>query len=225
MRQTYSNILGKLTAELEDLGGTAVHLPGLPLKGERIMVRKFCRSDEDRRQSWAKFREPHLLKYNFNPRRPAENDVLYMKLRDRIRLSVDRLSGEMVGYVSLKPVKKHVGVAELGICFAADQVEKGFGTDALHLILPWASNSLGIRRIVLEVDDLNQRAIRLYQNFDFHKVSSSWKKAEKLVLETQINQHDLPAGLRWNVNHLEVLSWVMEWNTGRESSPKEAQSA
>lgn len=225
MGQFYGNILGKLTGELEVLGGTAVHLPGLPLKGERIMVRNFCRADEDRRQSWAKFHEPHLLKYNFNPRRPAENDILYMKLRDRIRLSVDRLSGEMIGYVSLKPVRKDAGVAELGICFAADQVEKGFGTETLNLVLPWAFTSLGLRRIKLEADDLNQRAICLYQHFGFHKVSSSWKKAENPALETQTNHHDLPAGLSWNGNHLEVLSWVMEWNAESEDSPEEARSA
>lgn len=186
-------------------------LPGLPLFSERLKVRLFCREDEARRQAWAKFAEPYLAKYNFVPRRFEANQINFQRLRDRIRLAVDDPTGQLVGYVSLKPIEAAVPTAELGICFAADRIGQGYGREALGLVLPWAKEMLALHRIILQVDEVNRRALNLYRTFGFKIVGETWNREDNPALRALLCQRGDVPGCRWKNNHLEVLSWIMEW--------------
>lgn len=183
----------------------------LPLVGASVLIRRFDLEDEDLRQQWAKFSDPFLAKYNFSPCSRESNVTQFEKLKDRIRLAVDDRQERMIGYISLKPIPSPPRSAELGICFAADQVNKGYGGETLRLVLPWASRHLGLERIRLEVDDVNQRAICLYQRLGFRQRDSFWKREDCSTLKAHILQNGLRPGFRWQGRHLEVLTWMMEW--------------
>jgi RimJ/RimL family protein N-acetyltransferase len=192
-------------------------IPGLPLRGKRVLIRSFQRSDEDVRQRWAKFQDPYLLKYNFTPRGTFENDITYQKLKDRVRLAVENQEEQVIGYVSLKPVKGDVQSAELGICFAADQVSKGYGSETLKLILDWAREVLKVQRVELEVDALNLRAIKLYENFGFRKVGEFWRKDDHPALFAYCESSNRHPHIRRRKNRIELLSWKMEWKSENQS--------
>lgn len=208
---------------LEDFGAEYYPLPGLPLRGDNVTIRMFRRADEDARQQWAKFQDFYLTKYNFHPQPAVENDLNFTRLRDRIRLAVENSVGEMVGYVSFKQVKKDPGAAELGICFAADQVSRGFGGDTLRIIFPWASGILNLKRIILEVDAINARAIRLYQRFGFRTIKETWYKEENPALKEHIVGGCSLPGVRCRRNQIELLSWRMEWRASESIEPCPAQ--
>ncbi|MBU1652987.1 GNAT family N-acetyltransferase, partial [bacterium] len=186
-------------------------LPGLPLYGEKLTIRTFRRSDEEARQQWPKHLDPYLARYNFSPCGEAENDIAYEKLKDRIRLAVDNLKGEMVGYVSFKPVPSDPLTAELGICFSASHVACGYGAEALELTLPWACVTLNLNRIVLEVDVVNTRAIHLYQQMGFTKTSEFWYIEQNEVLCEHFRRSDDSAGIKSHSDKIELLSWKMTW--------------
>ncbi len=187
-------------------------LPGLPLIGERVIVRRFQIQDESRRQQWTKFSDPYFSRYNFTARTEEENLRNFIRLADRIRLAVDNSAGCLIGYVSLKPNALKDDTAELGICFAADAVGQHFGRETLTLVLPWAYERLGFQQIILEVDEINPRAVRLYQQLDFAIVESLWKPEEDDRLIEFIRSGGNPFGFRWNGEQLEIHRWVMAWN-------------
>lgn len=186
-------------------------LPGLPLTSPRLTIRLFQLADEAKRQVWAKFNDPYRSKYNFEPHSPKVNRATFLRLRDRLRLGIDDQRGELVGYISLKPVKNHSAAGELGLCFAADQVRKGYGQEALRLFLSWSGQELGLDKIVLEVDQINRGAIRLYEHVGFVKVRKYWKEEEHTALKEYFSKNEAPPEFRKKGRHLEVLSWVMEW--------------
>lgn len=189
-----------------------VELPGLPLTGRQVKVRRFQLQDESRRQRWAKFTDPYFARYNFAARPEEENVRNFIRLADRIRLAVDDPAGRLIGYVSLKPIAQKNDTAELGICFAADAVGCHFGRETLTLVLPWAYETLGLQRIILEVDEMNPRAVRLYQQLDFVITESRWKPEEDARLIEYIKSGGCPFGFRWNNGQLEIHRWVMAWN-------------
>ncbi len=196
---------------LVNFGSAHFPLPGLPLQGESLIVRNFQRSDEEKRQQWAKFNDPYLRKYNFNPRGTLENDRTFQKLQDRIRLAVDTLQGEMVGYISLKPVKNDPFAADIGICFDADYVSKGLGREALSIALPWAVKTLNLKRIILEVDAVNQRAVELYRSFGFYVIKERWQKEDNPVLTEIMEKNNISRYIRKRKNQIEILARRMEW--------------
>lgn len=204
--------LQRLLSQAKETAATRPEdLLGLPLTGQRIMVRLFTLSDETNRQTWAKFSEPHLAKYNFARRDGRANAITHQRLKDRIRLALDEHGGQLVGYVSLKSIAGSAHAAEMGICFAADQVEKGYGSETLTLVLPWAARRLDLQRIVLHVDAINARAIHLYDKFGFCKVEEIWLREDSLTLRAHLKKTGLSAAYRWKNRHLEVLNWIMEW--------------
>jgi RimJ/RimL family protein N-acetyltransferase len=200
---------------LLDSNRDGYNLPGLPFRGDSIKIRCFRRNDEDARQRWAKFSDPYLTKFNFVPQGTIENDRTYKKLQDRIRLAVDNHDDALIGYVSFKPVKREPGVADLGICFSADQVSRGLGRETLSLVLPWAVESLSLERIVLEVNELNLRAIKLYKHFGFRKIAEKWCREENPALYDNYEFYASSSGIRIRKNHLELLTWTMEWKASQ----------
>ncbi|MCX6639636.1 MAG: GNAT family N-acetyltransferase [bacterium] len=184
--------------------------PGLPLRGERVIIRPFTRADEDRRQGWCKYQDPYLSKYNFQPQGTAANDLTFQRLQDRLRFAVDDHQDELIGYLSLKPAPRRQDRAELGMCFAADQVSRGNGAEALDLLLPWAYRTLDLQFLTLEVDAINERAIRLYRSLRFKKTGEKWQKENNPSLQDFFIRHGFHPGSRCRVHQLELLSWKME---------------
>ncbi len=193
-------------------------LPGLPLKGRRITVRSFSLADENRRQAWAKFDDPYLSRYNFAPRQEASNLVLYERLHDRIRLALDDPTDNLIGYVFLKPLERDERAIEIGICFSADQIGHGLGREALELILPWAIESLNLNRIVLDVDEINQRALRLYRHLGFKVFGLLWKKEDDPRIADYSKRIGLEHACRQRHGHLEIITWRMEWSLNRPAA-------
>ncbi|HEX7344945.1 MAG TPA: GNAT family N-acetyltransferase [bacterium] len=187
-------------------------LRGLPLKGRRVTVRSFSLADENLRQAWAKFDDPYLSRYNFTPRQEASNLVLYERLCDRIRLALDDPADNLIGYVFLKPFERDERAMEIGICLSAGHIGRGLGREALELILPWAIESLNLNRIVLDVDEINQRALRLYRRLGFKVSALFWKKEDDSRIADYSKQIGLKHACRQRHGHLEILAWRMEWS-------------
>jgi RimJ/RimL family protein N-acetyltransferase len=187
-------------------------VPGLPLSSPRLKVRRFSLADEITRQGWAKFSDPYLSKYNFQPHNPLINKATFRRLSDRLRLGVENEHGHLIGYISLKPIARDPAALEMGVCFAADEVGKGNGQEALRMVLPWCRGILNAHKVVLEVDQVNERAYRLYRRLGFTKVGEAWKEEDHPELIAHFRRNGTIPGFRWNNQRLEVLSWVMEWN-------------
>ncbi|TKJ40476.1 hypothetical protein CEE37_09185 [candidate division LCP-89 bacterium B3_LCP] len=209
MKAISKDYLHQWVRRLSDFKLDSPPIAGLPLSDGELCVRTFKRNDEEKRQVWAKHTDPFLLKFNFLPKGTFENDLSFQRLKDRLRLGIENASGQMIGYVSLKPVRGSSSMAELGICFAADQVSRGYGYRTLKMVLPWAAHTLDLNEIMLEVDFVNAKAISLYNRLGFEKVAQFWQVEDNLKLEALLMSRGSIDGTRYLKNHLELLTWVM----------------
>ncbi|MDN7242324.1 GNAT family protein [Planococcus sp. N028] len=91
---------------------------------------------------------------------PGSNEV-YFRLRT---IEEDRL----VGFITIYGIEwnNRTGVLALGIGDAADR-NKGYGTDALRLILRYAFHELNLDRVGLEVIEYNAGGIKAYERAGF----------------------------------------------------------
>jgi len=91
---------------------------------------------------------------------PDSNEV-YFRLRT---IEEDRL----IGFITIYGIEwnNRTGVLALGIGDAADR-SKGFGTDALRLILRYAFHELNLDRVGLEVIEYNSGGIKAYERAGF----------------------------------------------------------
>lgn len=93
----------------------------------------------------------------------ADPNGLHFHIRT---LSDDRL----IGFVALHSVEWNNGVALLAIGIGEPRYRgKGYGTDALHLILRYAFYELNLFRVGLDVIADNARALHTYEKLGFQR--------------------------------------------------------
>ncbi|MDI6694127.1 MAG: GNAT family protein [Anaerolineales bacterium] len=87
----------------------------------------------------------------------------------RFSFSIYPLEGErLIGFVELNVTNWQHGNAWVGIGIGnREDWGKGYGTDAMRLVLRYAFDELGLYRVTLGVFSYNQRAIRSYQKAGF----------------------------------------------------------
>ena len=110
----------------------------------------------------------------------TRNDDFYFHLRT---LEGDQL----IGFVVLFNLKWRNQTAELAIGIGEQAYRgKGYGHDALNLILNYAFAELCLRRVSLTVLDYNARAIRAYERVGFQR-----EGAHRQAVNRNAQYHDL----------------------------------
>ena len=89
--------------------------------------------------------------------------------RDRIGWAIE-IDERLVGDVELEHIRWAAGEAEVRICIGDRRYwDRGYGTQALALVLREAFGVLGLHLVYLRVLDTNLRAMRAYEKLGFRK--------------------------------------------------------
>ena len=104
---------------------------------------------------------------------------------------------EAIGFIELDGVHWSHGDSFVGIGIGEREYwSKGYGTDAMNVILRFAFDELNLYRVSLNVFEYNQRAIRSYEKVGF-------------VVEGREREFLRRAGRRWNMIFMGILK--TEW--------------
>jgi RimJ/RimL family protein N-acetyltransferase len=125
----------------------------------------------------------HALKNDFElqthlmglPKPNSKNKILsWLKQRDSdeslVFFIISNKNDEAIGYVQLSNLDRINHNGYLGICLDNDYWGKGFSAEALNLLQDYASNVLGLKKILLLVNRNNLRAIGFYNKINFRTV-------------------------------------------------------
>lgn len=148
------------------------------LRGERVRVRLLGRDDLDVADGWPRPDDPRSDGPAPRQREASEKQRYIDSCRWplRLELAIDDSAGMLLGRMHLRDIRLDLGEARLGIVLAPAFVGCGYGGAALGLFLPYFFGTLGFRRMVLDVQASNERAIRLYQRLGFQPVGEFWRE-------------------------------------------------
>lgn len=76
-----------------------------------------------------------------------------------------------VGYVLYRGYDRVHKSSEMAIRIGRDHWGKGYGTAATRIFLDYLFETLGVKRVWLEVVDFNERAIKMYRQVGFRETS------------------------------------------------------
>lgn len=100
---------------------------------------------------------------------------------------------KLIGFIGLWGFGKPSGEAWVGIGMGEPEFwGRGYGTEAMQLILQYAFQELNLHRVTLGVFEYNQRAIRSYEKAGF-------------VHEGRIRKEVLREGKRWDALQMGIL--------------------
>ena len=144
--------------------------------GERVMLREFRQEDISGMRAWCNDPSitPFLSGRYTNPipweQTEAElNRYLNGDAGGYNLVVAERESGKYLGQVALFMVDHLSRKAELAIVLAPDSLEKGYGYEALKLLLGFGFGQVNLNRIWLTVNSGNHRAIHVYEKAGFSR--------------------------------------------------------
>jgi RimJ/RimL family protein N-acetyltransferase len=150
----------------------------LELRGERLGLRPFGPADLRRTQRWVS--DPEIARWILPawPRLPLSWEEWLRRVYtspDSVHFAIVLHEGRHIGNCSLHSIRWTEGVAAVGILLGErDCWGKGYGPEALGLLLNYAFRHLGLARVVLHVHRANHRAIRAYRKAGFREVPEPW---------------------------------------------------
>lgn len=84
---------------------------------------------------------------------------------------VEVSTGRAIGHVNLRDIDRHHGTAEMGITIGEkDARGRGYGTEAVKLLLAYAFEEAGLHNVMIDVFAYNPAALRAYQKAGFREV-------------------------------------------------------
>ncbi len=146
------------------------------IRGERVFLRPFERSDAETYLRWRSDAGPMDLA-GYPDRAPLSlaqaqkriEDVTASFGRDEYAFAICLVEGERpIGEASLFRLDRANGSAELGIFIGeVEEWSKGYGTDAVSALVDFGFGALRLERIALNVWTENERAKRAYEKAGF----------------------------------------------------------
>jgi RimJ/RimL family protein N-acetyltransferase len=172
------------------LGGQMVHLTA---ENPEVMASNFSRWNQD--TGWVRLldTDPSRLLSAKKWKEWLDKD-LEKESSDEIFFAIRTLESDLViGFIGLFELFKQHGDTLVAIALGErDYWGKGYGTDAMKIMLRYAFDELNLRRVGLIVFEYNPRAIRSYEKAGF--------VPEGIVRE--VMQRD---GKRWDFQYMGIL--------------------
>lgn len=181
------------------------------LEGDRVRLRPVQEGDLPSFVKWLADREvTRWLAAIGDPPTAEEEQDWYFSMRenpDNVLWAIETLGRQLMGSVELR-VTPRAERAELGIAIQdKSQWSKGYGTEAVRLVVAYAFDEMDLNRVELTCDETNERAIRCYEKCGF-------------VREGLLRQHRLVAGKFGNTLVMGLLR--EDWRRARSRAARAA---
>jgi RimJ/RimL family protein N-acetyltransferase len=200
------------------------------LRGTRVTIRPMERTDVDAMAQWRPSVDPLYQPYDFPQRSQAEHRRWFeWRSNDPARrlYTIEDEEHRIVGSLTLRGIEGRSS-ARLGITLGADFVSHGYGTEALRLFLDYYFETMGFRRMVLDVAATNLRAVRSYRTLGFQQVGHHYRPADhasyRIILHNPQYRH-LHAYFRRQGPVVQVMFYDMvltreEWQARRHEEER-----
>jgi len=144
------------------------------LKGKLVRLREYTKEDLDKVLEY--INDPEVKKYLMPgipfPLRKEDEEKWYQNLdgfsTKSYSFAIETLSKkEYIGGCGINNIDWKNSVASVGIFLGKPHWNKGYGTDAMSILVRFIFNEMNINKIKLSVYSFNKRAIRAYEKVGF----------------------------------------------------------
>ena len=156
-------------------------------------IRPIEKKDKYLLKKWGVFEDPIFEGYNYAKLTDSELNFWYTSKQFPFRSSYFAIMADedkMIGYLGIKEINRFIKSAKLGIVIDPNYVSKGYGTRAMKDFLAYYFNELKMKRMILEVNDWNTRARRLYESLGFKYAGDNLQKFENQALDIDQKRYD-----------------------------------
>ncbi|MDO5026541.1 MAG: GNAT family protein [Tissierellia bacterium] len=165
----------------------------MDIKADGFTIRELRAEDRFELKKWRDFDDPLLFGYNYSDMTDYELSywfsVKQFPFRSKYFAVVDE-KDFMFCYLGMKEINRFNASSKLGIVMESSYVSKGYGYRILKLFLDYYFLKLNMKRMVLEVNEWNSRAIKLYEKLGFSYYGHYLQKFENQYIDLDDKKYD-----------------------------------
>ena len=151
------------------------------------------REDAKLLKSWDEFSDPIFYGYNYNNLNENQEEIWFLMKQKNYRssyISIKDEEGNLLGFIGLKEINNILNTAKLGIVIAPSFVSNGLGTRVMEEFIAMCFDEFKFRKINLEVNEWNTRAINLYKRFNFKEYKYDYQEFENQLLDLEDERYE-----------------------------------
>lgn len=141
------------------------------ISGKRIWLKDLEMEDTLKIKKWGVIDNALFYDYNLSQLSDMELNTWFVfkkrSMRKRYFAIYTKDENQMIGYLGLKGINKITSKGNLGIVLDPNFLNEGYGTESIRLLINYYIDEKKIRKIDLEVNAFNKRAIRVYEKLGF----------------------------------------------------------
>jgi RimJ/RimL family protein N-acetyltransferase len=141
------------------------------LEGEKVILRTIRKDDIEHWLKW--LNDSDILKY-FSPMSGVtreDEEQFYNNMRKSPNnkvYTIMTIEEKVIGITALKNINREWSNAEIGITIGEkDEWGKGYGADAIRVLIKFAFDRVNLHRVYLHVSEENKGGIRCYEKVGF----------------------------------------------------------
>lgn len=142
------------------------------IKGERLFLSPMNEEDAEIYTKWMNDQDITEKLGNYHRMISLKDEKKYLENETGYSFAIVLKEKEkLIGNISLKNVNHINQTATLGIFIGEkEDRNKGYGKEAIKILLNYAFNTLNLNNIMLEVYSFNKYAVRTYEKIGFRKI-------------------------------------------------------
>ena len=159
------------------------------MTGKRCYLSPVDVNDAEKFTEWLNDLEvtQHLMLYPHIINVESEKGILYRLSNDHTYSIIDNETHELIGNCGYAEIDHVNQTAEIGIFIGNKNYwNRGYGTEALSLLLDYGFKALNLHNVFLRVYSFNERAIKSYEKTGFRIIG---KRREALLRNDE--RHDI----------------------------------
>lgn len=139
-----------------------------------IFIKKLELEDAYEIVKWGRHNNELLIDYELAKFSKEDLKIWYRSKKSGIRnkyYAVYNKDNNMIGYVGIKDINLFMKSSVLGLVLDPNFVSKGFGYRIMKLFLRYYFEDLNMKSMELDVNEFNERAIKLYKKLGFKYIT------------------------------------------------------
>lgn len=144
------------------------------IENDNLFIKRLELEDAINIKSWGRHNNKLFIDYDLAKYNQKELKIWYYSKKSGIRnkyFAIYDYDNNFIGYIGIKDINIFKKDATLGIVLNPNFISKGYGYNIMKLFLNYYFNVLNMKRMNLEVNEFNERAIKLYKKLGFRYVS------------------------------------------------------
>lgn len=140
------------------------------MRGGRVLLKPLEYEDALKIRFWGIHENKLFEDYNLGDLSKNELQYWYNVKKKNFRRAYYAIYNEekkMIGYLGIKDINLFKKESYLGIVLDPNYTDRGYGTESIKLLLNYYFYKMKMKKILLEVNEFNARAIHAYENIGF----------------------------------------------------------